>query len=252
MKPKHKALVRARSARAIADLYHNATPTYPRETYGRSDDYFQSWFNSTAEFEIEYLADVGAYRSDYRATLAAPCNAGRYKSEAARAYYIRKGMRDRDMERADCGAMTGWREMELAAGNDRLRRALHKVYKGDVLARNNAQWERITKYGKLYSWGRGGRTLAPKDLARTGGGGSFSLKADCDDRSIADCVELIRIVESFNRYVESWCKSVPEQWREHCAEENARTLADKCANAARKAKETRERRYWEARDVCTI
>lgn len=252
MKSEHKALVRARAERAIENLYHNATPTYPRELYGRSEDYAQAWFESAAEFEIKYMADGGSTPGDYRATLAHPANAGRYKSERARAYYIRKGMRERDEERADCGALTGWRVLELAAGNERLRRALRKTYKGAALMRGNAQWERITEYGKLYSWGRGGRTLAPDGLVLQRGGSAFSLKSDCNERSIADCIDLIRVLESFNAYVESWCKSVPEQWREHCAEEDAQALADKRAAAARKGKETRERKYWEARDVCTI
>jgi len=31
-------------------------------------------------------------------------------------------------------------------------------------------------------------------------------------------VELTLIVESFNAYVEAWCKSVPEQWKEQEAD----------------------------------
>ena len=259
MKPEHKTLVRARAERAIADLYHNATPTYPRELYGRSEDDAQAWFQDVAELEIEYLADGGSTPGDYRATLAAPCNAGKYASPEARIYYIRKGMRAREEERADCGALTGWRALEYAVmaaggkvGGVARARLLSLRKKYPDMTRNNAQWERIAEYGKLYSWGRGGRTLAPNDLVYTGGGSSFSLKADCNDRSIADCMDLIRVIESFNAHVERWCRSVPEQWREWCADEDAQALADKRAESARKAKETRERRYWEARDVCTI
>lgn len=208
-----RAQVRDRAERALADLYHNATPSYPRDMHGRTADDFQSWFEGAAEFEIDYLQGGGAYGTDYRKTLAAECNAGRYKSAAAREYYVAKGMRAMRAERAKCAA-----------------------------------WERIEEYGDLYQYGRGGRTLAPDGLYSDRRGGKWYPA----EHSIADCVELIRIVESFNRYVARWCADVPELWREHCADEDAQALAEKRAAAARKAKETRERRYWEARDVCTI
>lgn len=257
---KHKA-IRARAESALEDLYHNATVNYPRDFYGRGDDYFQSWFGGAAQFEVEYLADGGAYGSNYRATLAAPCNAGKYQSEAARRYYVSHGMRKMQEKRNDCGALTGWRVMELAVrkAQEKSQSALwHKWFKsyGTIprradTTRNNSQWERITEYGKLYQWGRGGRTLAPVDLVRQGGGSSFSIATDVSEKSISDCIELIRIVESFNRCVESWCKSVPELWREHCEAEDAEKLAAKRRQAARKAKETRERNYWACRGVMT-
>ena len=216
MKPANKELLRARAERALQNLYHNATPTYPRELYGCTDDYFTSWFGDVAQWEIEYIADGGAYGKNYRATLAASCNAGRYKSERAREFYIRKGMR-------------AMREEQSAHA-----------------------WERISEYGKLYTWGRGGRTLAPDRLIKQRGGSSFSInEAYADELTAADTVELIRVVESFNRYVESWCNGLPEQWREHCADEDAQALAEKRAASVRKAKETRERNYWAARDVIT-
>lgn len=78
-----------------------------------------------------------------------------------------------------------------------------------------APWERISQYGKLYSWGRGGRTIAPNDLVKQCGGSSFVLRESLpDEMSIEDCVELIRVVESFNQYVKNWNKSVPELWEE--------------------------------------
>lgn len=209
---RHEA-IRARAREALRDLYHNATITWPRELYGRSEDYAQDWIYQSAQWETEYIAAGGAYGGNYRATLAAPCNAGRYSSQAARDYYVRKGMRAMRAERSKYAA-----------------------------------WESITDYGKLYQWGRGGRTLAPDGLYSDRRGCPW----DAAEHSIGDCVELIRVVESFNRYVQQWCAGVPEMWREHCAEEDAQILADKRAAAARKAKETRERRYWEARDVATV
>ena len=68
-------------------------------------------------------------------------------------------------------------------------------------------------YGKLYQYGRGGRTLAPEDLIRTGGGSTYSVREDYpDDLNMEDCVELIQVIESFNWIVGCWCKDVPDLW----------------------------------------
>lgn len=193
MNAAQKQALRDRALRALQDLYHNATPDYPRDLLGRSEEEAQDWFQSTAEFEIEYIASGGAYGTNYRATLAAPCNAGRYKSERARAYYVRKGLRARDEERA-----------------------------------KYARWERIGEFGKLYQWGRGGRTLAPDGLIRQRGGSTFSIRTDyAEGMPIADVVDLIQVLESFNAHVAAWCASVPEQWREHCEEDDRETRAQR-------------------------
>lgn len=246
------AAIRARAERAIRALYHNATlPCFP-ELYGRTDDEAQSWLESVCEFEIEYIRDGGSTPGDYRACLAAPCNAGKYHSEAARAYYVRKGMRDRDLERADCGMMTGWRALEIAAGNKPLARMLKKHNAGKLFGRNDALWERITEYGELYQYGRGGRTLAPANLWRENGCGHGPMVDYCVDRPISAAVRLIQVVESFNAYVGAWCDSTPEQWREHCADQDREKAYEKKQAAIRKAKETRERQHWACRDVATI
>lgn len=186
---RHEA-IRERAREAIRNLYHNATPHYP-SVDDKQADAFQSWFEGAAEFEIEYLRDGGTYGRNYRRTLEAPCNAGRFKSETARAYYVRKGMRDMREERARC--------------NRRDSRA-HPT---------NAMWECIGDFGELYTYGRGGRTLAPSDLMRRYGVSKHVDESYFDERTIADVVDGIRIIESFNRYVESWCASVPEMWREY-------------------------------------
>lgn len=66
---------------------------------------------------------------------------------------------------------------------------------------------RITEYGKLYTWGRGGRTLAPDKLVSQRGGSSFRMK-DSQDLELTknEAVELIQIVEAFNQYVNNWNK----------------------------------------------
>lgn len=79
-----------------------------------------------------------------------------------------------------------------------------------------APWEWISDFGELYQYGRGGRTLAPSDLVRSRGGSGYFILADeiADEWSIPRLIHLIRVVESFNKHVESWCKSVPEMWAE--------------------------------------
>jgi hypothetical protein len=158
---------------------------------------FSILVQDSASFEIKYLNDGGAYGNDYHKTLAHVANAGKYKSEKARAYYIRKGMTDMLRERARCNSL-----------DSRTTRLV------------NAQWERTRhEFGKLYQWGRGGRTLAPNDLIKQGGGSLFSIREDAlDEFSISNCVDAIQILESFNAYVESWCEWVPELWREHYEE----------------------------------
>ncbi len=183
MKKPNREAVRERARDAIRELYHNATPSYPRLNDERAEQ-FQDWFQQAAEWEIAYLQGGGAYGRDYWKTLNATCNAGRYKSEKARAYYVRKGMRDMRLDQA------------------------------------KSAWERAPEYGKLFTWGRGGRTLAPETLVKQGGGSSFRMREEWpDERTIAECVELILIIESFNRYVAQWCASVPEQWAEYEREE---------------------------------
>lgn len=232
---RHEA-IRERARRALRDLYHNATPDYPRD-FGPYAEHFDQWLAGAAEFEVDYIQGGGAYGTNYRKTLASPANAGKLKSEQARGYYIAKGLRAMEQERADCGALTGWRVLELAAGNEKLARRLRKAFKGSAMTRNDAQWELIGEYGKLYQWGRGGRTLAPEQLIKQGGGSSFSIREDyADELPIADVVDLIRVVESFNRYVGSWCASVPEQWAEYTKERER----DERAERQRQREEARE------------
>jgi hypothetical protein len=232
--------IRERAREAIRDLYHNATPYFPYIDDEDEAEQAQAWFDGAAEFEIEYLRDGGAYGRDYRMTLAAECNAGRYKSEAARQRYIAKGMRDMRRERSDCGALDGWAVIEIAAGNKRRADMIAKAYGGRKPERNDARWEEICEYGQLYQWGRGGRTLAPADLYldRGGFGGTGPNEGIPDDLTIRDCIDLIRIVESFNAYVRQWCslENISYMWAEVgseiCDEREADRQADMDAEAA--------------------
>lgn len=177
MKREHKAAIRERAREALGNLYHNATPVYPDFRNDFERDKFDSWFSHTAEFEIDYVQSGGAWCGSSTVEFVRK----EQKSTAAGNYAARAYLRKRDLERA-----------------------------------KYARWELISRYGKLYTYGRGGRTLAPADLIRQRGGSSFSIRADeiADEWSINDLIELILIVESFNKFVSEWCKSVPEQWEE--------------------------------------
>jgi hypothetical protein len=188
-KSERHAAIRDRAERAVLDLYHAATPNYPRDVADRDADKFDAWFADAVSFEIDYLCSGGPYggdREDYRATLAAPCNAGKLSSEAARRLYVERGLRQYDRDAAD------------------------------------RPWFRISELGKLYQWGRGGRTLAPTGVIREGGGGSFCMRRGWhDDMPIGRVVEMTRIVEAFAEYVRAWCAGIPDMWADYVKENEA-------------------------------
>lgn len=179
-KAERHAAIRARAARAVAALYHNATPTYPRLDDAEAER-FNDWFEDAARQEIDYIQSGGAYGQNYHRTLSARCNAGRYTSVAAQRRYVAKGLR--------------------AMAEDRAR---------------FAAWEWTSeRFGELFQWGRGGRTLAPSKLVEQRGGSSFRLVRDYfDGCTIRETVEGIRILESFNQHVAGWCRAVPEMFKE--------------------------------------
>lgn len=186
--------IRERAADAIRDMYHNATPVFPILDDDEAEHCWQ-WFGDAARDEIDYIASGGAY-NDRPTDTTADFVAGKYANPKTAAYARRRYMQNKQLERARCNRLDS---------------------RDDA---TNAHWEKITSYGKLYTWGRGGRTLAPDDLVKQGGGGSFGMKESIpDDLSISDCVELIQIVESFNRHVADWCESVPDMWREYSQEQ---------------------------------
>lgn len=225
---RHEA-IRERARRAISNLYHNATVDYPSCPTRELADRCWAWFDDAASFEIQYLNDGGAYGKDYQKTLRADCNAGKYKSQKARDYYVRKGMREMREEIERCNKLDS-RE--------------HAV---------NAMWQYITDYGRLYTWGRGGRTLAPEGLVKQHGGRGFTVDQEyAVDLPIANVVRLTRVVESFNHYVHDWCKDVPRMWQDQLDYERAERNAERKARKERAKKEAAERRFWAERDVATV
>lgn len=87
---------------------------------------------------------------------------------------------------------------------------------------------RATKFGDLYQWGRGGRTLAPDRLVRQTGAGRFRIPEaeKYEDWNALDMVELIQILEAFNQYVKNGCsqeaiESYYRDWKEDREQEVA-------------------------------
>lgn len=70
---------------------------------------------------------------------------------------------------------------------------------------------RITDYGKLYQYGRGGRTLAPSQLVSRSG-----RPIQEQDINLADATDMVMVLEAFNNYVEDWNKSenLAAMWKE--------------------------------------
>lgn len=74
---------------------------------------------------------------------------------------------------------------------------------------------RITDYGKLYQYGRGGRTLAPSQLVNHNG-----RPIQEQDINLADATDMIMVLEAFNHYVGEWNKkeNLTRAWKEEINE----------------------------------
>lgn len=74
---------------------------------------------------------------------------------------------------------------------------------------------RITEYGKIYQYGRGGRTLAPQQLVSRNGRSETE-----QDLNAADSIEMIQILEAFNHYVAQWNSkaNIKAMWKEEVIE----------------------------------
>lgn len=82
----------------------------------------------------------------------------------------------------------------------------------------------INEYGPIYSYGRGGRTVAPEQWTNRHGGSSFSIKKaeDMTDRWTYDSVvQLVLLVEAFNAHVEDFCNRIKDGWKNYVDERTA-------------------------------
>ena len=189
-KQNQKKAIAARLESALENMYHNATPRHPYTDIPEAlwNAYMEN-FNRAAGFEIEYLSDgLGELSGGLAAYVK--YYAEEYKSNAACKRAARRAYRQRHPE---------------------------SVLIADLIA----------EHGPLYTWGRGGRTLAPDGLIRQRGGSCFSIDtsaADYDEINRADMLELLSQVEAFNSYVERWnsAESLRDIWQneaEYRAEE---------------------------------
>ncbi len=175
-KAMHRNMLLNRVQVTLADLYHNATPNYPICNSYFESEKFQSWFEFYAQYEIEYIQDGGAY-PDIQST--ADFVSKQCKSVAAGIYAAKKFLREARIEHS----------------------------------RPHAAWECINEFGKLYTYGRGGRTLAPDKLIDNGS--CWHIKKNHFEESNAETItRAILVLESFNKFVRDWNKSVAASWEE--------------------------------------
>lgn len=82
--------------------------------------------------------------------------------------------------------------------------------------------------GKLYQWGRGGRTVASTDLIAQRGGSIFRIiKAEdlmeelfgVHNWTDQDCETIADRIRELNNYIKSWCQYVPDSIIEENREE---------------------------------
>lgn len=135
----NRAKLEARGERALASLYHLASPSYPRD-FGPYADDFDSWLGEEATRAIEFAnGEPGSF--------------------------------------ADAPAPI------------------------------------VAMFGKLYSYGRGGRTVAPEGLIEERGGGAFRLNSDALlGLGAAELTAAVLVIESYADEVEAWNHGVPESW----------------------------------------
>ncbi len=85
----------------------------------------------------------------------------------------------------------------------------------------------ILKYGKVYQYGRGGRTVAPTGLINQRGGSSFSIKSVDDlDLSYQDSRTLLKDLKKFNDHVEAFCRYVTDSAIEFIREEHSEEIKE--------------------------
>ena len=183
-----KSLINDRLIVALENLYHNATPHHPYAQISDSaESLYEEWFSDAASFEIEHINGGGAHGLN-SSLIPSYCQHP----------YVPKEM--------DCKSPHFISKWCLFMR----QKALREINK-------YARHERIIEYGKLYTWGRGGRTLAPDELIRQRGGSSFSIKNPEDlTLTLEEKTDMILTLEAFNASVEEWnsAENLREMWLE--------------------------------------
>lgn len=185
-KKDQRKLITGRLNSALSNMYHNATPRTPLLDTEEYDE-FDQWFNMIVEQEFYYINSGGPHGFDGYIPLYA---------HIASLKKVYPGYSDR------------WYAVK--------RRSLIRKYNCDLKYVRACE---IVQYGKVYSWGRGGRTVAPIDMISRRGGSSYSIKQfDTEDMSLEKMVDMILVVEAFNEYVREWNESIPAMWADDCME----------------------------------
>lgn len=79
----------------------------------------------------------------------------------------------------------------------------------DAIADLKYTCPKILHYGRVFQWGRGGRTLAPEGLINIGGGSQFSIKSVEDlELSVSETRSLITTLRAFNQLVRDYSHSI--------------------------------------------
>lgn len=85
----------------------------------------------------------------------------------------------------------------------------------------------ILQYGSVYQWGRGGRTVAPEGLVKRRGGSMFRIKSVDDlNMTYLEQRRLLKVLKSFNDYVESFCKTAPDETLRFIREEYSEQIKE--------------------------
>lgn len=79
------------------------------------------------------------------------------------------------------------------------------------LEHDSVHGELVKKYGKVYQYGRGGRTVSPRDFMTIRGN---VKRVESLDLEPFEARRLIKQIDAFNESVSSWCKAVPELWKD--------------------------------------
>lgn len=62
----------------------------------------------------------------------------------------------------------------------------------------------ILKYGQVYSYGRGGKTVAPNKLMNESRN-PYPIQYEYDDINASEATDLILMINAFNDYIKNWC-----------------------------------------------
>jgi len=95
----------------------------------------------------------------------------------------------------------------------------------DAIQNIRYEFPAILNYGKVYTWGRGGRTLCPEGLIIQRGGCSFRVKSVEDlEMTYHELRTLLKVLTEFNDKVESFCNTVTDSAIEFIREEYAEQI----------------------------